>query len=757
MSQRASTANSTFDFTREYTTPYAALIRDDIVMGVPRYFLERWVSALGPGSATLVNTLRQIQYRTHQETITISGAALAQEAFISRRHLYTCLNTPWVNAFVRIESGQCSRSKSGQLVQQTNQYFIRMDDPLTPADAEHLFQLLSYVAEDPLSAARKALEYPSRQLWADSSTMPAEHFVTPQAITAHDVLSRAFPTWSPDTEEQKNEFAQLAETLHRHITLVREDGRTTKIILPQYFRQRWWKYLGHDLAWSYLWLRGNVFDSSDGTVRRNSCWVPSINTLLAIINRPREWWRRNVENAVASPDGWSLADFFKQSNTQKGRDPAHPQWVARQFEVALDIPVAPEDREHYTELLNRWQQNTPLIQGRDMQGLVPSATNEHTGPKEMRHKRTHPQSGQTQIDTPGSAGSATNEHTDIEGVCLNSTQRSASSLHTESKSKTKELSNPKEFTSSKQLDSAAVTVIVEGKRPQLFEQIAETAEQRPSTPLYSAAVVQAWLQQTWPEPIRPHSPAWDFVTAGHISAHQLVALILAVWADTSIKHPPRYLSWLIQRWQTLPELPPVDSWDRWLYLAELPLSQWQDQGRSLWVELASRDNRTLPFGLDAILVNSEMYAISSISAENQTLARSSVLSQQSVVDNPMAQNIASDGLDDRLGDDSLTVRDIWRATLGQLRVQLNRSTYVNWVEGTQAVAYHNGVLTVKAKHIMARDLLAQRLNYSIEKAASAMAQRALEIHYIADSPEKVSVNPLTERVRVLLEDEALQA
>ena len=29
--------------TTEYSTPYAALIRDEVVMGVSRYFLERWL------------------------------------------------------------------------------------------------------------------------------------------------------------------------------------------------------------------------------------------------------------------------------------------------------------------------------------------------------------------------------------------------------------------------------------------------------------------------------------------------------------------------------------------------------------------------------------------------------------------------------------------------------------------------------------------------------------------------------------------
>ena len=71
-----------------------------------------------------------------------------------------------------------------------------------------------------------------------------------ELTTAQDVLNRAFPTWTPTTQEDRQALARCAQDLHRHITLVRNDGRTSKIIVPQYFRRRWWKHLGHDLAWA---------------------------------------------------------------------------------------------------------------------------------------------------------------------------------------------------------------------------------------------------------------------------------------------------------------------------------------------------------------------------------------------------------------------------------------------------------------------------------------------------------------------------
>jgi chromosomal replication initiation ATPase DnaA len=93
-----------------------------------------------------------------------------------------------------------------------------------------------------------------------------------------------------------------------------------------------------------------------------------------------------------------------------------------------------------------------------------------------------------------------------------------------------------------------------------------------------------------------------------------------------------------------------------------------------------------------------------------------------------------DGLDERPGDGAFTISDIWIATLGQLSAQLNRSTYVSWVEGAKPVSYADGILTVRARHFMAREWLSKRLNHIIEETVSSLAQRPITIQYILDLP-----------------------
>jgi hypothetical protein len=216
-------------------------------------------------------------------------------------------------------------------------------------------------------------------------------------------------------------------------------------------------------------------------------------------------------------------------------------------------------------------------------------------------------------------------------------------------------------------------------------------------------------------------------TSGQMAPRDLLALILAIWADASIQHPPRYLSWLVQRWQTLPEVPPVDRWDHWRALADMPLIGWMQKGRREWAELAPRDNRALPFGLDALVA--EFKGEREINGEQPPpqVYEPEPPPPKSALPEP-------DGLDERPGGGTLTVRDIWRATLGQLSLQLNRSTYTNWVEGTKPVSYVDGVLTVRARHLMARHILAERLHQSIELTASSLARMPITIRYTVDAP-----------------------
>ncbi|GIV81427.1 MAG: hypothetical protein KatS3mg051_0781 [Anaerolineae bacterium] len=739
--------DSVLTLSKVYTTPYSAVIRDDVVMGVSRYFLERWLPALGPDVATVINTLRQLDFRCKGEVITISGEALAREAAMSRRHLYDCLAAPALAAFVRVETGQRRQAPDGTIAQLPNRYHVRMDDPLTPVDAEHLFALLPSLAAAPLDAARAALDRDPRQLWAADPQAAAPHFAPTRAWTALDVLRRAFPDWRAGRTQQQ-ELARLAEALHRHITLVRDDGRASKVIVPQYFRRRWWARLGHELAWVYLWLRGMVYDNPAEGQRRDTCWVASLSTLLTLIGRPREWWRRNVEHARPSGEGWSLSDFFEQVDARKGRDPAHPQWVARQFRVALQIPVAPEDCAQYALLLRNWPAQGIAIEPVAAAEAQPagSATSVHTGSPEVRHIDAHRQEeGVPQSDTPVTTGSATSAHTGDQGVCHIRAQGSATSAHRDSESSDKaQPDQPQALSSSSKHPTplpnflqppgqgnttadgaAAASHNGKGKesgisssatgdaRRHLEDYLRDAWQTRPDTPLCHAAPPEIWLRDTWPTPIQPYSPAWQGVQSHSITPRDLLALILATWADQSVEHPPRYLSWLIQRWQSAPDTPPVSHWERWQHLAQLPLRDWPREGRAEWRKLATRTPDLLPLGLDRVL------------------ARASVSSADGSREASRRAEPPGEGLDVVPINCTFTIRNIWYLVQGQLATQLSRSDYEACVKGAEAVSYAGGVLTVQARHERARDMLARQYGAQIAHLTSTLARQPITVRFTA--------------------------
>lgn len=708
----------------EHETPYNAIIRENIVMGVPRYFLERWVPILGPATATVVNTLRQLNYYTPEHPVTISGSSLAREACMSRRHVYTCLETPWIDAFVRVIPGKHTRTPEGTVSQEKNSYYIRKDDPLAPSDAEYLLQYLRDQADTPIEAATLALKQSGRDLWATDATT-AHYFQTPQPISARMVLEHAFPNWRAQTRDEEEKFTRLAEDLHHLVTLGRPDGRTSKIIVPQYFRTRWWKELGHDLAWIYLWLRGAIYENPAEGITRHTCWIPSLDVLLRLINRPREWWRRNVDQQPTFDGGGTPADFFKQIDAQKGRNPTSPQLVARQFLVRVDIPIATDDRQLYSTLLSSWIEsalNTPPDR-------IQASTQPHDVAGKDRHIQSHPATRSlSHSNTQEERASDTPEHNAPEGVTHMSAQGCTTPVHRESESikalfKTSIHTGPtlSKYARTQSAGGAATNSQVT-QSENLLAVIRMSFEAHSQHPLHSLISPRGWLQQAWPDAISPHSPIWRMAEET-ISARDLFALLLAVLGDNSVRHPPRYLSWLLQRWKTNPDVAPVTNWTRWRMLADLPLIDWPDKGYSEWSTLAKKNPYMLPLGLEAALTPSTK------KTEVQNSSRDDPLSL-SHNDFPTMYEEDQASLSVHIGESELTMSDAWQVALSRLSVKLHRAVYINWVVGSKPIAYKNGKLIVRARHFMAREQLSHRYNRVIEETVSDLAKHPVQICYV---------------------------
>ncbi len=832
----------------KYDDPHQAIIRPEVVMGVSRYFVERWVPVLGTSQATLVNTLRQLTYHNPKEPVTLSGEQLAQEAAMSRRHLYKCLKSPWVSIFVQVESGKKIK-REGRTTRPPNRYTVRTEDPLTPADAQHLFDMLHKLADNPLEAMRQAWELPPRRLWANSPlTPPQTRFANPKPLFVSEVARRAFPQWKASDEEEHAFFEVLADLLHKHITLVRDDGRVSKVIVPQYFLQRWWSLLGHDLAWIYLWFRSRTYENPTTGAHRRTCWVPSLNTLLEVIGRPREWWRRNVERATRRAEGWMISEFFSQTEAKKGRNPQYPQQVARRFTVQFEIPVTPDNRAYYTDLLLCWpeppeteeepristttaeiqastlsreeqldritalarediarifakaaaaessskSEAAPVVttppappppalvaamrevmqaesawqESDDFDPLQPTPpTREERLQAALTARLGHPPTRKiTPIDKEGLPHTETINEAVTATSVHNSTPPSDTSAHkalphprTGSKHLNKALQEESHFNSSSSHPSdpppppahdplpenaAAQNKKGESKNssisqvtlPELLER---ALRQTPELPLYKAAPPQIWLEQGTIEPIKQGTAGWRNTLFGRVPLRDIVALMLALWADSTILSPPRHFSWLTDQHVKTHGNPPATSWPQLRELAAMPIGKWPNEGHTLWLKINTHSIKRLPWGLEEIFHE----AIHDGSIEHPLLQHSYTRWQLDY--DPYAPD---DGLSKMLGEGRFNAYGAWMVAMGHLEREVDPADY-EWMAGSEPVYCVQNELFVSVKDQETADVLGGRLYEILEREVRGVAMASsLRVHFVLDSMSFDEVRELAEKV-----------
>lgn len=91
-------------------------------------------------------------------------------------------------------------------------------------------------------------------------------------------------------------------------------------------------------------------------------------------------------------------------------------------------------------------------------------------------------------------------------------------------------------------------------------------------------------------------------------------------------------------------------------------------------------------------------------------------------------------------------QDAWRATQGQLRVQLHRATYDTWVRDCEFVAFHDGVFTLSVRNAYIKDWLEKRLYRSVKHTLSGIFRQPIDIEFIVSNPYipecPVTVNPI---------------
>jgi chromosomal replication initiator protein len=84
----------------------------------------------------------------------------------------------------------------------------------------------------------------------------------------------------------------------------------------------------------------------------------------------------------------------------------------------------------------------------------------------------------------------------------------------------------------------------------------------------------------------------------------------------------------------------------------------------------------------------------------------------------------------------LTPKDAWQATLGQLQLQLNRSTFDTWLKGAELVAYEDGEFIIRVRHAYAKDWLEKHLAEQITQALGRIFERSVRVNFVVYLPHR---------------------
>lgn len=91
--------------------------------------------------------------------------------------------------------------------------------------------------------------------------------------------------------------------------------------------------------------------------------------------------------------------------------------------------------------------------------------------------------------------------------------------------------------------------------------------------------------------------------------------------------------------------------------------------------------------------------------------------------------------------DKLTPLEAWQATLGELQLQLAKSTFDAWLKDTTLVAAEDGVYTLGARNSYARDWLDNRMRGLVKRTLARIVGRQVDIRFIVDAKPVESPAP----------------
>ena len=76
----------------------------------------------------------------------------------------------------------------------------------------------------------------------------------------------------------------------------------------------------------------------------------------------------------------------------------------------------------------------------------------------------------------------------------------------------------------------------------------------------------------------------------------------------------------------------------------------------------------------------------------------------------------------------------WQAVLGELQIQMTRSTFDTWIKHTHVVAYEDGVFVIGVPNTYAVEWLENKLLGVLKRATAAVMKRSVELRFVVRAP-----------------------
>lgn len=332
----------------DYLQPYNAIVRPEQVWKISKYFLRRWTPYLSASEVWLVIGARQLSYfnegkpwfKAYDQTLA-EAAGLHVKVF--RRTIKEAIATGEgrIATFIR-KQGDPAYRFTGTIPKQTQTpYSIRLDDPLTPGDADALaYWLRRHAPRQVTPESVAGLLATGRETAPALLRAPDCNPVTGEVAgmeTVMDVVQHVFPVVAA-----ANSWREAADALHTYLVQPELAHFET-----HYFRRQWVPALGPGPALLFTYLRSLCFYNEESKEIRDQVTLRSgeLEAVFQVSSRTLRRWFKQLTAAVPMEalfgPLYTVVDSWKEPSQQ----------VTTRYWLNLQTPICAADWAEYERLV----------------------------------------------------------------------------------------------------------------------------------------------------------------------------------------------------------------------------------------------------------------------------------------------------------------------------------------------------------------------------------------------------------------------